>query len=74
MIADSVEAASKSLKSPVGQDIDKLIDGIVEYKIKEGQLSDSELTFQELDICKDVFKALLRSIYHVRIEYPEEKK
>ncbi len=74
MIADSVEAASKSLKSPVGQDIDNLIDGIVDYKIKEGQLSDSELTFQELDICKDVFKALLRSIYHVRIEYPEEKK
>jgi len=73
MIADSVEAASKSLKNPTGQDIDKLIDGIVEYKIGEGQLSDSELSFNELDTCKEVFKSLLRSIYHVRIEYPDQK-
>ena len=72
MIADSLEAASKSLKSPTGQDIDALIDKIVEYKINQGQLSDSELTFSELDICKDVWRSLLRSINHVRIEYPSE--
>lgn len=74
MLADSIEAASKSLKNPTGQDIDKLIDGITEYKINEGQLSESELNFNELAACKDVFKSLLRSIYHVRIEYPEEQK
>lgn len=72
MLADSIEAASKSLKNPTGQDIDKLIDGIVEYKINEGQLSDSPLSFNELDTCKDVFKSLLRSINHVRVEYPAE--
>ena len=72
MIADSLEAASKSLKTPTGQDIDQLIDKIVDYKINEGQLSDSELTFSELAICKDVWRSLLRSINHVRIEYPAE--
>ena len=74
MIADSMEAASKSLKSPTGQDIDKLVDNIVKSKIDSGLLTDSELTFNDLNICKDTFKSLLRSIYHVRIEYPEEVK
>jgi len=74
MIADSIEAASKSLKSATGHDIDQLVDGIVKSKIDSGLLSDSELTFNDLVICKDTFKSLLRSIYHVRIEYPEEVK
>ncbi len=74
MIADSLEAASKSLKSPTGQDIDQLVDNIVSYKMKEGQLDESELTFHELEECTVVFKSLLRSINHVRVEYPDEVK
>lgn len=74
MIADSIEAASKSLKNPTGLDIDKLVDGIVDHKIKEHQLTDSELSFSELEICIAEFKSLLRSIYHVRIEYPAENQ
>ncbi len=73
MLADSIEAASKSLKNPTGEDIDKLIDGITEHKVKLGQLTESSLSFMELEECKNVFRSLLRSIYHVRIEYPEEK-
>ena len=73
MLADSIEAASKSLKSPTGQDIDQLVDKIVDYKISEGQLEESALTFEELHLCTDVFKKLLRSIYHVRVEYPTGK-
>jgi len=72
MIADSLEAASKSLKNPTGQDIDKLVDGIVKYKLEQGQLDDSELNFNELEQCTEVFKSLLRSINHVRVEYPKE--
>ncbi len=72
MIADSLEAASKSLKNPTGQDIDQLVDKIVRYKIEQGQLDDSELTFHELEQCTEVFKSLLRSINHVRVEYPKE--
>jgi len=72
MIADSLEAASKSLKNPTGKDIDELVDGIVKYKIEQGQLDDSELNFNELEKCTNVFKTLLRSINHVRVEYPKE--
>jgi len=73
MLADSIEAASKSLKNPTGQDIDQLIDKIVDLKLANEQLIESELSFQELEKCKTVFSSLLRSIYHIRIEYPREQ-
>jgi putative nucleotidyltransferase with HDIG domain len=74
MLADSLEAASKSLQSPTGKDIDELVDRIVGGKIAHGQLEESELTFQELQACREEFRKLLRSINHVRVEYPTEKK
>jgi putative nucleotidyltransferase with HDIG domain len=74
MLADSIEAASKSLKNPTGQDIDQLIDKIIDLKLANEQLIESELSFQELEKCKTVFSSLLRSIYHIRIEYPREQK
>jgi putative nucleotidyltransferase with HDIG domain len=74
MIADSLEAASKSLKNPTGKDIDDLVNKIIAGKISLGQLDDSKMTFEELEICKNVFRSLLRSINHVRVEYPEEPK
>ena len=74
MIADSLEAASKSLKAPTAQAIDDLVDKIISHKIDHGQLHESELTFQELEQCKEVFKSLLKSINHVRIEYPDQVK
>ena len=74
MVADSIEAASKSLKSPTGQDIDGLVDGIIKYKIDQHQFNESSLSFSELEECTKVFKSLLRSIYHVRVEYPTGKE
>lgn len=74
MLADSVEAACKSLKSPSGRDLDNLIDKIVGSKITKNQLDQSDLSFRDLQTCKEVFKKILRSVYHVRIEYPEEGK
>lgn len=74
MIADSLEAASKSLKSPTAKDIDDLVEKIIAYKIDHGQLHESNITFKELEQCKEVFKSLLKSINHVRIEYPDEVK
>ena len=59
MLADSIEAACKSLKTPTGYDIDKLIDGIVDHKIKQDQLMDSELTFKELEVCIAEFKIVI---------------
>ncbi len=74
MIADSIEAACKSLKNPTGQDIDGMVDKIITGKMQSGQLEESALTFDELEQCRTCWKALLRNIHHVRVEYPEEKK
>ena len=74
MIADSLEAATKSLNKPTGEEIEKMVDNISKYKIDDGQLQESELTFKEFEIIKEVFKEVLKNIHHVRIEYPELKK
>lgn len=74
MIADSIEAAAKSLNKPSSFDIDNLVENITKFKIDEGQLEESELTFEELDIIKDVFKSMLKNIHHIRIEYPKLNK
>ena len=74
MIADSLEASCKSLQNPTGQAIDEMVEKIIAFKIKNRQLEESEMTFEELEKCKIVFKSLLRSINHVRVEYPEEKE
>jgi len=74
MMADSLEAASKSLKSPTEEDINNLVENIIKYKITAGQLQDTNLTFRELEEIKVVFKKLLKSINHVRISYPDEEK
>ncbi len=71
MLADSLEAASKSLQNPTGKDIDELVERLVSFKIEQRQLEESEMTFEELEKCKIVFKLLLRSINHVRVEYPK---
>ncbi len=74
MLADSIEAACKSLKDPTEQDINEQVDKIVAGKISKGQLEHSTMTFQELEECKKVFKKVMKSVHHVRIEYPEEQQ
>ena len=74
MLADSVEAACKSLKAPTEKDLVDLIEKIVAGKIGQGQLSDSELSFQEMDRCIEVFKQVMKSTYHSRITYPEKEQ
>ena len=70
MLADSLEAAAKSLKVPTSESIDALVTKIIDHKIKQGQLDESALTFNELELCKASFKKTLKSMHHVRIEYP----
>ncbi|MGH1338610.1 MAG: HD family phosphohydrolase [Aureispira sp.] len=74
MIADSLEAASKSLKSPTEEDINNLVENIIKGKIANGQLQHTNLSFKELEKIKVVFKKLLKSMNHVRIVYPEDSK
>jgi putative nucleotidyltransferase with HDIG domain len=70
MLADSIEAASKCLKNPTLEEISDLVDKIIDFKINNEQLTDSALNFSELEQCRNTFKQLLKSILHVRIEYP----
>ncbi|KAA3622702.1 MAG: HDIG domain-containing protein, partial [Bacteroidetes bacterium] len=74
MIADSIEAACKSLKNPTDKELFSFIDKIVAGKINNGQLEESEISFKELEEIVQVFKNIMKSVYHVRIEYPEEQK
>ncbi len=70
MIADSLEAASRSLKDPTQEDIDNLVDNIVKHKIDLKQFDNCDLSFQDIKKIKKIFKKLLKSNYHVRVKYP----
>ena len=74
MIADSIEAACKSLKDPTEEELYNLIDKIIEGKQKTGQLKDSVISFRELEQCRMVFRQIMKSVYHVRVAYPEEEE
>ena len=69
MLADSVEAASRALKEPDEKSISDLVDRIVKYKLDQGQLNDSAITLKDIETVKAIFKKMLMSIYHVRINY-----
>jgi cyclic-di-AMP phosphodiesterase PgpH len=72
-IADSVEAAVRSMKSPTTEEIKKLVDNIVKDRLQDGQFSECDITLKELDIVKKTFCETLNGIFHSRIEYPEAK-
>ncbi len=71
MMADSVEAASRTLKSYTPESISELVENIVAHQAKEDQFSDVDLTFAQITTVKEIFKNRLSNIYHSRIEYPE---
>lgn len=71
MLADGVEAASRSLSDPTHKRLEALIDMIFNQRIEDGQLDDTHLTFRELKQIKETFLSLLLGIYHIRVKYPE---
>jgi len=71
MMADSVEAASKSLKNPDTLIIDAFVEKIIEKQKEEHQFLNSDITLKEIEKVKKVLKRKLINIYHLRIEYPE---
>ncbi len=74
MMADSIEAASRSLKEYSDEAIDKLVENIVNSQIKDGQFFNAPITFKEITKAKLVFKQKLKNIYHARVSYPKIKK
>ena len=71
MMADSVEAASKSLKNPTSGIIEEFVDKIVAGQMSAGQFLNANITFKEIEAIKKIFKQKLINIYHLRVEYPE---
>jgi len=70
MMADSVEAASRSLKKYDAVMIDELVDKIIDHQISENQFINADITFRDINQVKKIFKKRLMNMYHVRIEYP----
>ena len=71
MLADSVEAASRSIKNPDAQNISDLVERIINYKLEQNQLDNCDITLKDIETIKLIFKTMLMSIYHVRIDYPQ---
>lgn len=74
MMADAVEAASRSLKEYTEESIGALVDKIVDGQVAEGCFVDCPITFRDIRDIKNVFKEKLRTIYHTRISYPTLEK
>ncbi len=70
MLADTVEAAVRTLKNPTAGRIRKMVEELVEKRFLEGELDQSDLTMRDLKGIIDGFMAVLAGIYHKRIEYP----
>ncbi|NTV83153.1 MAG: HDIG domain-containing protein [Bacteroidales bacterium] len=73
MMADAVEAASRSLKQPDDTSINELVERIITRQFESDQYANANLTFRDINQVKEIFKKNLQNIYHVRISYPEEK-
>lgn len=72
MMADACEAATRSLKEPDEATITAIVDRIVSSQLKDGLLNEAPITLREISIVKQAFINRLRSMYHQRIEYPDD--
>ena len=70
MLADTIEAAVRSMKDPTPKAIDQFIERLIRGKLEDGQLSDCPLTLKDIDSICEAFSGILRGVYHERIEYP----
>lgn len=73
MLADTVEAACRTLDKPTVPRLEKFIHTLIEAKMQAGQLKNCALTFGELTKIQDTFVSILAGYYHSRIEYPDQK-
>ena len=71
MMADAVEAASKSLKNPDITQLQEFVDKIIDGKMSEQQFNSSDITFSEIETVKNVLFKKLINVYQLRVEYPE---
>lgn len=72
MVADAVESAVRSLKTPTNEEIEKIIDKIIVERLNDGQLSESPLTLKDVKTIASTFNRILRGMQHNRIRYHED--
>lgn len=73
MLADSIEAAVRSINEPNQDNIEAMVNNIVKNILTEGQLDECDLTLKDITKIKKTFVKSLIGIYHKRVEYPEDK-
>ena len=71
MLADAVEAAARTLEKPTLNRLEQLGNKIIQDRLRDGQLDESDLTLAHLEIIKKGYAQTLTTMYHTRIEYPE---
>ncbi len=74
MLADAVEAASRSLKEPSRENIRGLVRKIIYNKLNDGELDNSDLSMVQLKEVQRAFLSILYGIFHTRLEYPDREK
>jgi membrane-associated HD superfamily phosphohydrolase len=74
MMADGVEAASRSLPDYTEQSIRQLVERIIDSQVADGYFRECPVTFRDIQYAKTVLIEKLKTIYHTRISYPDEKK
>ena len=73
MVCDSVEAASRTMKDFTPESFDRLEEGIVAGKEREGQFEDADITIHDMNLMKRMLKTYLQQIFHGRVSYPKRK-
>jgi len=71
MMADAVEASSRSLKNISSETIDTMVEEIINRQIEDNQFINSDITFKDITMAKKIFKKMLMNIFHIRVEYPK---
>lgn len=74
MMADAVEASSRSLKEYTEENIQQLVNKIIDGQVADGLMKNAPLTFRDVENVKEVFVEKLKTMYHTRISYPDLKK
>jgi hypothetical protein len=70
MLADTIEAATRTLESPSATRLRTFVHELIMAKLLDGQLDDSDLTFKDLAVLEEVFLRVLVSRFHARVRYP----
>lgn len=74
MMADAVEAVSRTLSNKTEENITKLVNDIIDGQVQDGRFANADITFKDISIVKKVFIEMLTNIYHSRIAYPKLEK